>query len=63
MIDLIDFCDLETVLSKFFINILLYGRKIIQCVCEELTRDKIDAAIAIADSEMYHDKQKIKQTE
>lgn len=32
-------------------------------VCEELTRDKIDAAIAIADSEMYHNKQKIKQIE
>ena len=29
-------------------------------ICQEFTRDKIDEAIAIADSEMYHNKQEIK---
>ena len=29
-------------------------------ICEEFTREKIDEAIAIADSEMYHNKQEIK---
>lgn len=31
--------------------------------CEEITREKIDEAIAIADSEMYQNKQEIKKTE
>ena len=28
-------------------------------ICQEFTRDKIDEAIAIADSEMYHNKQEM----